>query len=62
MAGGFGVGLELNFGILILYPELKYSFGITRFTDEEFEIAGIPFTTTNTQLLNGVMLRLGVGL
>ena len=62
MAGGLGIGLELNFGSMKLYPELKYTFGLTRFTAEEFQIAGIPFSTTDTQLLNGVMLRLGVGL
>ena len=62
MGGGLGFGLELNFGLVMLYPELKYTFGITQFTAEEFQIAGIPFQTTDTQLLNGVMLRLGVGL
>lgn len=62
MAGGFGVGLEMRFGIIMLYPELKYTFGITQFTDEEFQIAGLPFSTTDTRVLNGVMLRLGVGL
>ncbi len=62
MAGGFGVGLEMRFGIIMLYPELKYTFGITQFTDEEFQIAGRAFSTNDTRVLNGVMLRLGVGL
>lgn len=62
IAGGFGVGLELNFGLVSIYPELKYAFGITRFTADEFAIAGRSFTTNDTQLLNGVLLRIGVGL
>ena len=62
IAGGFGVGLELNFGLVSLYPELKYAFGITRFTDETIQISNLSFSTTDTQLLNGVLVRLGVGL
>ena len=62
VAGGFGFGIELDFGLFMVYPEMKYNFGITQFTGEEFQIAGRTFTTADTQLLNGVMLRVGVGL
>ena len=30
LAGGAGVGLELPIGRFVIYPELKYTFGITR--------------------------------
>ncbi len=62
VGGGLGFGIELDFGLFMVYPEMKYTFGITQFTGEEFQIAGRTFTTTDTQLLNGVMLRVGVGL
>ncbi len=62
IAGGFGFGIELNMGLFMLYPEMKYTFGLSQFTAEDFQVAGIPFSTSDTQLLNGVMLRLGVGL
>jgi hypothetical protein len=62
VAGGFGVGLEIKLATFRLYPELKFAFGITPFTEETFEIENIPFTTDDNQLLNGVMIRLGVGL
>ncbi len=62
VAGGFGFGIEVDMGLFMLYPEMKYSFGITEFTGEEFSIAGRTFSTTDSQLLNGVMIRLGVGL
>lgn len=62
VAGGFGFGIELDMGVFMLYPEMKYTFGLSEFTGDEFEIAGRTFSTTDTQLLNGVMLRLGVGL
>lgn len=62
VAGGFGFGVEVDMGLFMLYPEMKYTFGLSRFTGDEFQIAGRSFSTTDTQLLNGVMLRLGVGL
>ncbi len=62
VAGGFGFGIELDMGVFMLYPEMKYTFGISEFTGSEFQIAGRTFSTDDTQLLNGVMLRLGVGL
>ncbi|MEZ4702442.1 MAG: outer membrane beta-barrel protein [Rhodothermales bacterium] len=61
VAGGFGVGLEMNLGAVLLYPELKFTFGITPFTEQTFEIENIAFTTDDNQQLNGVMLRLGIG-
>ncbi len=62
IGGGFGFGIELDFGLFMAYPELKYTFGLSQFTADEFQIADIPFSTTDTQLLNGVMLRIGIGL
>lgn len=62
VAGGFGVGLELRVSRVMLYPELKYVFGITPFVDSEFQIAQRTYRSDNTQLLNGFMIRFAVGL
>ena len=62
IGGGFGFGIELDFGLFMVYPEMKYTFGLSKFTADEFQIADIPFSTTDNQLLNGVMLRIGIGL
>lgn len=62
VAGGIGFGLEFDMGLVRLYPELKYTFGISQFVGKEMTIAGIPFSAEDTTLLNGVLLRLGVGL
>ncbi len=61
VAGGFGVGLEMNLGVVVLYPELKFTFGISSFTESEFAILDAPFTADENLQLNGVMIRLGVG-
>lgn len=62
VAGGFGVGLELQVSRVVLYPELKYVFGITPFLDPEFQIAQRTYRSEDNQLLNGFMLRFAVGL
>ena len=62
VAGGFGVGLELRVSRVWLYPELKYVFGITQFTESEFQIDQRTYTADENLLLNGFMLRFSVGL
>jgi hypothetical protein len=62
VAGGLGIGIELAFGPVILYPEIKYSFGITNFTTQELELNGFPQVPEDGQRVNTVMLRVGVGL
>lgn len=62
LAGGAGVGVELGLGGLTLYPELKYTFGITRFTKESYQIGGVTVTPDEDQRLNSVMLSVGIGL
>lgn len=61
-AGGAGIGAELGLAGLQLYPELKYTFGITRFTEEEYEIGGVIVRPDEDQRLNAIMLSLGIGL
>jgi len=62
LAGGAGVGVELRLGALRLFPELKYTFGITEFTEESYEVGGVTITPDEDQHLNAVMLTLGIGL
>ncbi len=62
LAGGAGVGLELPIGRFVIYPELKYTFGITRFTEESYELGGVTISPDEDQQLNAVMLSIGIGL
>lgn len=60
-AASLGIGLEVGFGGLRVFPELKYTFGISRFA-KEFELAGQPFEPDDSGQLNTIMLSLGIGL
>lgn len=62
MAAGLGVGAELGVLGIRLYPELKYTFGVTRFTKEEYQFRGVVVRPDEDQRLNVVMLSLGIGL
>ncbi len=62
LAGGAGIGAELGLGGIKLYPELKYTFGITRFTQDTYQIGSVTITPDNDQRLNAVMLSIGIGL
>lgn len=59
-AGNVGGGLEIGLpgSSLRLYPELRYSFGVSSIT-EEFQIGNVEFNADDTRL-NNFMLRLGV--
>lgn len=61
-AGSLGVGVELGLGGIRLFPELKYTFGISRFTKKDFEIGGTTIRPDDNGNLNTIMLSLGVGL
>jgi hypothetical protein len=62
LAGGAGIGVELGLGGIKLYPELKYTFGITRFTQDSYEIGGVEIVPDEDQRLNAIMLSVGIGL
>lgn len=62
VAGGIGAGLEVSLVGLTLYPELRYTFGISDFVNDDFELDGRTFTTESTQRLNAIMLSVGLGL
>ncbi len=62
VAANIGVGAELGLASLRLFPEIKYAFGISRFTEEEYELGGVTFEADDSQHLNAIMLSLGVGL
>ncbi len=61
VAANVALGLEIGApGAQIrLFPELRYSFGITRMT-EDIEFLGATFTAEKELRLNSFMLRLGV--
>jgi hypothetical protein len=60
VAANIGLGTEISIPTvsLTLMPELRYAFGISRFTDG-FEFAGIE-AESGGERLNSFMLRLGV--
>ncbi len=62
LAAGAGVGAELGLAGLRFFPEIKYSFGVTRFTKEEYQLGGVTISPDEDQRLNVVMLSLGIGL
>lgn len=62
LAGGAGIGVELGLGGIRLFPELKYTFGITRFTQDSYEIGDVTISPDEDQRLNAVMLSVGIGL
>lgn len=61
-AGEVGAGLEINLGLVDLYPEVAYAFGITRFIEDEVILNFISMSIGDSQKLNVAMVRLSVGL
>lgn len=61
LAAGAGVGVEVGLIGLRLYPELKYTFGVTRFAKEEYEFGDRTIRPDEDQRLNAVMLSVGIG-
>ncbi len=60
VAGNVGLGLSVNLGVARLFPELRYSIGLSRFMEDDATVRGIRFNADDTQRLNSVMLRLGI--
>jgi hypothetical protein len=62
VAGGLGFGVALRLSGIRLYPEIGYTFGITRLVDDDFMIGDFTFQADEEQYLNSLLLRIGVGL
>lgn len=62
VAAGVGFGVEAQLAGFRLYPEIAYTFGLSRFAGDEFTIGGRDFIADEAQYLNAVMLRIGIGL
>lgn len=62
VAANIGLGVEVSLPGFspTLYPEIRYSFGISRFLSEEYTIGGTTVTAEDAQRLNTFMLRLGI--
>ncbi len=60
MAAAAGVGLEIRLAGLRFYPEVKRTFGVSRFTSDEYEFADIVIRP-DEQRLHATMLSIGVG-
>src|SRR5690606_30396506 len=62
VAANIGIGVEVSLpGFTpVLYPELRYSFGVSRFMKEELSIGDFTFEADDAQRLNTFMLRLGI--
>lgn len=61
ISGNIGAGLELSLGSIRLYPEFRYSVGVSRYMKDKFSIGGVEFDADEIQRQNSVMLRLGIG-
>ena len=60
VAGSVGAGLELNVLGLRLFPEVRYTFGLSSLARDGFEIGGQRFEVGEEDRLNPVIVRLGV--
>ena len=60
VAGNVGAGLELNLAGLRLFPEIRYTFGLSNFTRDEFEFRGRNIRVEEEGRLNTFILRLGL--
>ncbi len=61
-AAEVGGGLKIGMGPISLYPEIAYTFGLTRFIENELVLQAIALQVGDPQKLNMVLLRLSVGL
>ncbi len=63
MGASAGLGLKITLpGVgLKLYPHLRYSFGISDFTDRTYEVQGVTVDTGGDSRVNMWLLSLGVG-
>ena len=60
MAAAVGVGLEIRLAGLRFYPEVKHAFGVSGFTNDEYEFADIVIRP-DEQRLHATMLSIGIG-
>ena len=62
MSASIGAGVELSLPGFTptLYPEIRYSFGISRVMKDEWTVGGSTITAEDAQRLNAFMLRLGI--
>ena len=60
-AGEIGGGIAINMGAIRLYPEVAYTFGLTRFMKDKIVVRFIELQVDDSQRLNMAMLRLSVG-
>ena len=60
MAAAVGVGLEIRLAGLRFYPEVKRTFGVSGFTNDEYEFADVVIRP-DEQRLNTTMLSIGIG-
>jgi hypothetical protein len=63
MNAGIGLGVKVNLPIvgLTLYPQLRYSFSLSKWLDRTYEINGVTITTDGDQKPNMWLLSLGIG-
>ncbi len=64
LSADVGLGLEVSIpGLgLRLFPELRYSFGVSKFIDQTITVGGQEIRANDSGRLNAFMLRLGIGL
>ena len=57
---GFGISISFPGAGFKLYPQLRYSFGISELTRAAYQVEGIPIETTGNSKVNSWLLSLGV--
>ena len=63
MGASTGVGMEINLpgSGLTLYPHLRFSFGLSNFTNRTYQIQGVSVDTGGDSRVNMWLLSLGIG-
>ncbi len=63
MGASTGVGLEINLpgSGLTFYPHLRFSFGLSNFTNRTYQIQGVSVDTGGDSRVNMWLLSLGIG-
>lgn len=63
MGASAGLGLELRLpgSGLTFFPHIRYSFGISEFTDRTYEVQGVSIDTGGDSRVNTWLVSLGVG-
>ena len=60
-SAGVGLALRLPGAGLKLYPQIRYSFGLSELTQKAYQVNGISILTEGDSKVNSWLISLGIG-